>query len=134
MGKVTQILRDNLEQKNLIAHKIACAYDTAFESVPGLSVTADRHGYFVEVNHQWEKILGWSKKELTSTPFIDFVHPDDRAATLQVYEDQIMRGKTAIEFSNRYRHKQGHYIRMEWYSSRPDRNGFIHAIAHPHKL
>ena len=36
-------------------------------------------GYFVRVNPAWQRVLGFSEAELRATPFMDFVHPDDRA-------------------------------------------------------
>ena len=37
---------------------------------------------FEELNRVWQETLGWSLAELYSRPWIDFVHPDDQAATL----------------------------------------------------
>ncbi len=35
-------------------------------------------GHFKEVNPAWKAALGLTIEELTSKPFIDFVHPEDR--------------------------------------------------------
>src|ERR1700749_3406220 len=40
---------------------------------------ADAEGRLRWVNAAWERLMGWSAEELYSRPYLDFVHPDDRA-------------------------------------------------------
>ena len=40
-------------------------------------------GYFKRINPAWEGTLGIPKEELLSRPYVDFVHPDDREATIR---------------------------------------------------
>src|SRR5512140_2505739 len=39
-------------------------------------------GYFRQLNPSWERTLGYTGEEFKSRPFLEFVHPDDRQATL----------------------------------------------------
>jgi len=75
---------------------------------------ADHRGYFVRVNPAWTKSLGWSAQELTSRPFIDFVHPDDMAATLREAELLLGGKHETILFENRYRTTTGDYRWLSW--------------------
>ncbi|HEX5972967.1 MAG TPA: PAS domain-containing protein [Gemmatimonadaceae bacterium] len=75
-------------------------------------------GYFKRLNPAWERTLGWSTFELTSRPFIEFVHPDDRERTL-AQNKEVRSGGRALEFENRYRCKDGTYRWLRW-NAAPD--------------
>ncbi len=70
-------------------------------------------GYFKQVNAAWERTLGWTAEEFTSRPWLDFVHPDDRQATVDV-ADELIGGQLLYHFENRYRHKNGSYRWLSW--------------------
>ena len=46
-----------------------------------LLVVATFDGYFKRVNPAWQRVLGYTEEELLSRPYMEFVHPEDRAAT-----------------------------------------------------
>src|SRR5205807_8117155 len=52
-----------------------------FELSSDLLCVVGRDGFFREVNPAWEAALGWTRAELTSRPFLSFVHPDDLGPT-----------------------------------------------------
>nr|WP_052325270.1 ATP-binding protein [Hassalia byssoidea] len=70
-------------------------------------------GYFMQFNPAWERTLGFSETELKAKPYIEFVHPDDRAATL-LEAQKIAQGHETIGFENRYRTKEGFYRWFSW--------------------
>lgn len=70
-------------------------------------------GYFKLLNPAWERTLGYSVDELTASPFVNFVHPDDREATLARLK-KLSTGEGTISFENRYRAKDGSYRWMLW--------------------
>ncbi|WP_347841076.1 PAS domain S-box protein [uncultured Draconibacterium sp.] len=75
--------------------------------------TAGFDGYLRDLNPAWQKTIGWTNEELRDKPFIDFVHPDDREATLNKAE-KILHGEAAISFTNRYLSKSGDYKWLAW--------------------
>jgi len=85
-------------------------------------------GYFKRLSPAFTRTLGWSIDELLTTPYIEFVHPDDLAATVAEVERQVQRGETVLQFTNRYRHKDGSYRTLQW-KSVPQEGGFMYAAA-----
>jgi PAS domain S-box-containing protein len=70
-------------------------------------------GYFKDLNPAWEKTLGYTKAEILAKPSIEFIHPDDREATL-VEAEKVSTGKALIAFENRYCCKDGSYRCFQW--------------------
>ena len=48
-------------------------------------------GYFTRVNPAFEQTLGYTSAELTSRPFVEFTHPDDRELTAEAFASQKAR-------------------------------------------
>lgn len=48
-----------------------------FNSAPDIMAVAGPDGYFKKVNPAFCDLLGYTEKELTSTPFITFIHPNE---------------------------------------------------------
>jgi PAS domain S-box-containing protein len=101
--------------------------DRFFELAQDMLCIANAEGYFQRVNPAFSRILGWSKSELLSRPFLDFVHPDDRAATLKEVE-KLSMGEVTLRFENRYRCRDGTWRWMSW-ASTPQPDGTIYASA-----
>ncbi|WP_437758918.1 PAS domain-containing protein [Sorangium sp. So ce1389] len=93
-----------------------------------LLCVAGTDGRFKDLNPRWEQVLGYSLDELMSRPFLDFVHPDDRAPTIAAVET-LWKGEDVVCFTNRYRHKDGHYILLEWNSSAMPERQVLYALA-----
>ena len=88
---------------------------------------ADLNGYFKRVNPGFEIILGYETQELLTQPFLNFVHPDDVAATQEAVQ-QLSEGKDLINFENRYRCLDGSYRWFQWMAACYE--GLIYATAH----
>lgn len=89
--------------------------DRFFETALAMLCTASMDGYFTRLNPSWEQILGWKNEELMARPFLEFVHPDDVYSTLQELK-KLSVGVTTLNFTNRYRCKNGSYRWLNWIS------------------
>ena len=78
--------------------------------------TASLEGWFTRLNPAWEATLGWTREELMSRPYAEFIHPDDieptfaAAAALQGGSSQV------VDFENRYATKDGGWRWLLWSS------------------
>jgi diguanylate cyclase (GGDEF)-like protein/PAS domain S-box-containing protein len=90
-----------------------------FEMSNDMLVEASLDGYFTRLSDRWEQCLGWTREELMSRPFRDFIHPDDLAATAAVAGSLDERPGEVVNFENRYRAKDGSWRWLLW-SARSD--------------
>ena len=90
--------------------------DRFFNINVDLLCIADTDGYFRRLNVAWERILGYSFEELMSRRFLEFVHPDDVAGTMDAIAT-LASQREVINFVNRYRCKEGSYRWIEWRSA-----------------
>lgn len=86
------------------------------------------YGYFKRVNSAFTEVLGWSQEEMLSRPFLAFIHPDDIEPTLREVKQETSDGKKAVDFVNRYRHKDGSWRTLSW-KSVPQPGGLLYATA-----
>lgn len=86
-----------------------------FLSALDLLCIADTEGRFLRLNAEWEHTLGYSLDDLMGRFFIEFVHPEDVQATLDVIST-LGNQKEVLNFINRYRCKDGSYRWIEWRS------------------
>ena len=99
-----------------------------FEYSRDLMCVASTDGYFREVNPAFRKLLGYSEAELTEVPFLDLVHPADRAATLAEM-DKLKLGQPVLRFENRYRCKSGAFKWLAWVATPQLDENLIYAVA-----
>lgn len=85
-------------------------------------------GRFRQVNPAWTQALGWTPEEMIRSHWIDFVHPEDREATILATQ-ALMMGKPVLDFENRYRCKNGTYRWISWNSYPLVRESLIFAVS-----
>ena len=86
------------------------------------------NGFFKRLNPAWERTLGFTRPELMSKPFIEFVHPDDRERTLS-QNRTVRSGAHANVFENRYLCQDGSYKWLRWNAAADPADGVIYSVA-----
>jgi PAS domain S-box-containing protein len=102
--------------------------DRLFDYSIDLFCIAGFDGYFKQLNPAWAQTLGWTKDELLAKPYLEFVHPDDRHATIHA-AGTLVEGKQVFSFENRYRCRDGAYKCFSWNSYPLADEGLIFAVA-----
>ncbi len=89
---------------------------TFFDVSLDLLVIRDLQGVIVRVSASWASTLGYEPEDLIGRPILSLVHPDDLAATLDsAAEVENRRPDAPVKgHVNRYRHRDGHYVTLEW--------------------
>jgi PAS domain S-box-containing protein len=102
--------------------------DQFFTTAIDMLCFLDFKGYFKRLNPAWERTLGFTRQELMSRPFIEFVHPDDRDRTLK-QNAEVRSGGQALAFENRYLCKDGSFRWFRWNAAGDSAGQLIYSVA-----
>lgn len=81
--------------------------------LPDAVCVVDIEGLILFTNAGFERTLGYAPQEVHGRCIFDLIHPDDRKATRQQAE-QVTAGMPQRHFRNRYSHKDGHDVDIQW--------------------
>src|SRR6056297_1539913 len=101
-----------------------------FYSLPlNLMCTATAEGYFKDINAEFEKVLGYTQKELLKIPFTELTHPDDLKKTMNKV-GKLVSGEqdTVVDFENRVSRKDGTYCWLAWTGTFDEKTGLLYII------
>jgi len=102
-------------------------FENMFNLSQDLLAICSTDGDFLKVNPSWERVLGYSQKELFKLGWNGLVHPDDVEQTNKIVEEQL-EGGPVVNFVNRYKCKDGSYKTLEWQATYAV-EGIVHATA-----
>ncbi|MER0442857.1 PAS domain S-box protein [Emticicia sp. W12TSBA100-4] len=110
-----KISENKLQQFFNISQDYLCVVNTA--------------GFFETLSPTFSRELGFSDEELTSKPFLHFVHDDDIHSS-QKEIDKLAQGIYTIHFEARFKCKGGDdYKLLSWNASHDKEMGLLYAIA-----
>jgi diguanylate cyclase (GGDEF)-like protein/PAS domain S-box-containing protein len=81
--------------------------------MPDAVCVVDPEGRFLFVNASFQRIFGYTPEEVLGTRIFSLVHPDDCEATAE-QAARVMAGELQRHFRNRYVHKDGRTVDIQW--------------------
>ena len=102
--------------------------DNLFRLSRDLICVSSLDGRFLRLNPAWEKTLGLPLAQMVGRPFLEFVHPDDVAAT-RAETVALGGGHETVSFENRYRSGDGRWRWLLWNATADLDAGVIYATA-----
>ena len=87
--------------------------DRIFKLSTDLLAVADFSGRFRHVSPAWTQITGWPAETACSRLITDFIHPDDRARSIDAFA-KLKEGVPLIGFENRFRRAGGTWCWLAW--------------------
>jgi len=107
--RAQQTLAASEQRHRQIATQLQRTLDLSLD----LIMSIDPEGRFVTMSAASRQILGYAPEALIGRAYADFVHPDDRFITRQEVGG-VIAGQATASFQNRYRHKDGRTVWLEW--------------------
>ena len=114
---------------------------TAFEQAPNAVGVCDEDGKFLAVNAALCRLAGCAREDLIGRPFLQFVHPADRSASLAAYFQSVVAAAAGMavapeECRLRCLDSSGQTVwtTVRWTVTEPDRTGAQFAVVHLHDI
>jgi PAS domain S-box-containing protein len=109
-------LKDEIEERKRIENALSeseKSYRTVVENVNEVIFQTDAEGLWIFLNRSWENVTGFTVAESIGQLFVNYVHPDDRARNLELFETLILRKKDYCRHEIRYLTKDGGFRWIE---------------------
>jgi diguanylate cyclase (GGDEF)-like protein/PAS domain S-box-containing protein len=81
--------------------------------MPDAVCVVDPEGRLLFVNASFQRIFGYAPEEVVGRQLFSLLHPDDLEMTTAQAE-RVMAGELQRHFRNRYVHKDGHTVDIQW--------------------
>ncbi|MCX6155497.1 MAG: PAS domain-containing sensor histidine kinase [Candidatus Kapabacteria bacterium] len=123
---IVYIIRDISERKLLYLEREQ--FYKFFITSGDIMVIANPLGAFNKINPACSELLGYSENEMISKPFVDFIIPEDKQATIDEMALQMQKGYS-LNFENRYLCKDGTIKWLSWRAIYVKDEGVTYATA-----
>ncbi|MDG5768129.1 response regulator [Balneolales bacterium ANBcel1] len=103
-------------------------FRTLIQRSSDITTVLDENRRFVFLSPSVQKIMGYEPGELLGKDVFDFVHEEDKAHLLGVFNKLLKNPSDDLVVESRFRHKKGHWIFLESMGSNLVENPAIHGI------
>jgi PAS domain S-box-containing protein len=103
-------------------------YQRFFDLSMDMLCIANTEGYFIQVNESFSRVLGYSRDHFLAQAIMSFIHPHDIESTMEAL-NRSGKGGANLNFINRYKHINGHYLTLSWNTQTDPDNGLIYGVA-----
>lgn len=121
-------LHSTLLEARAAAEEAGRALGQFFDMSLDMICIAGTDGFFKKVNPAFSRTLGYEEDLLLGKPFFEWIHPDDLDKTYQAVAN-LKGAIVVVSFENRYRHRNGHYLWLEWNATADQEGEQIFAVA-----
>ena len=117
------------ESRSSLSERDFVCYRRLFEAGETLICELDVEGRYLRVNTPMAEVLGAEVAALSQRSYLEFVHPEDRAATEAAGREMSSRPGEVVAFRNRYVRHDGQIIWLAWQALADQQSGRIYAVA-----
>ncbi|MGA1791142.1 MAG: PAS domain S-box protein [bacterium] len=121
MGNMISNLLDRKQKEEALNDREEKYRNVVENSSDGICIVQDDHVKFV--NQQSINLIGYSAEELTDTPFINYIHPDELQMVISKYMSFMCREMDHLKFETVLVHKNGNDVTVEMNVSPTSYNG-----------
>jgi diguanylate cyclase (GGDEF)-like protein/PAS domain S-box-containing protein len=94
------------------------------DSLNEIVFQTDPHGNWTYLNQAWTRVTGFSVRDTLGNNFLEYVHPDERQRTIELFTAVVSGGATYCHHESRYRTASGRFCWLELRASvRYDESG-----------
>ena len=126
--RAQRTLQDSEARHRQLATELQRTLDLSLDMI----TTTGPGARVISVSAACERLLGYTPDELIGRSLRDFVHPDDRVATHAQGDSMFQASQggrqVTVVYQNRYVHKDGHVVWLEWNAAITPGDPHIHSV------
>ncbi len=119
LAETNQNLLNEINERKRVEESLSLSeykYRTVVENISEVIFQTDTEGKWIFLNQSWENITGFTIEESLGRKFIEFIHPDDKAVSLDLFTQLINGEKDYSRKEIRYLTKKGEFRWIEVYT------------------